>query len=1218
MLFNPKNILHLRILGILLSSGSIAILVICGFWYQSESISQRRQIEDKLRSTVTITGNSLKTIIQRQIRTAQIISHSVSLRSYIIKIGQEKVKLPANEVWDELHFIDQHWDSLPVTDLEVSQVCESLESRYLKDTVSQSEGIIEWIEVTDVFGAVRIASSRPERFLVFEEPWWQKSLMVYPDMVHQRHIIQDKGSEILYWDLCLPLRNDDGIDAVGVIRIRLRLDLIFKLSIDDAMIAGVSTLILADQQIRYPSLSNELDLPRNKLQKTLANPRRIIYDPQTKLLISSMEMSKLVDNVMPYINWMVAVYQYYPPDYSVENPIFKKALAIGLLGIIILLILSIILTKWITDPLAVLIQSADKMAKGQFDVRVPEIGKGEIWLLSRFINTMAEKLRETRNKIHKLHRERTGILKAISDYTLESSLKWDSKEIADILLRVSGPILSADAGIIVRRDSNHEVETLASFGLDERQKKLLTPFLSEVITEKRLFFAWQHPEFKSLWDHGMQVFMMLPIQDHETVWGTIYFLFMQAPDYDLESESMMELLASQAAINFSRAKLHNELVHQKNFIEGILSGIPSLICTIDEAMKITWHNQQLPPSLLIEDGMSLVGSHCCSSLRNRSSTCPDCPVKMTFEDREPHQIIQRWMLKNGQFRWVQASSYPIQNKTGNVTSVILIAMDVTQKMEEESAYRRFSRAIESIGEAVIITDIDGRIVFVNPSFTEIFGFKIEQVLEQSIKLIFPPDTIDLQTHILSRTRSGKGWREEMELLDHYGRKIQVSLTCSVVKDANEFPIGLVFTCFDLTSRIKREKQLIRQYRELELLNRISSILNDNFIIDEMIKKVLIKICEFSDTQSGLAILFEEEGESEHSNRRPQIVIDRKLPTYLLKYIEEIRYGRFSTAYEKSTQFRQPTIFNDLENCDMPEIKLVARIGFKSLEIIPIRSSESTLGFIVIFSQNAFHFKPENIELFQSLANQVGIAIHNRLLQQKMLKETRYNAAGEIVAQIGGDVKHVLQGLESSRKAIDSALKIRNMERVYHGWLLMSRQIWQLYQVTLNILDYPKETPKFFFPEDLNKITRQIIDQIKSMTFSRKISLHFEPCLELGDVYINRVAIARTISNLLALAVDACWNTPKPEITVTLNKCLGSDDRYEIVILHNGPKLPTIELSKEMRLDLADSGFHGAGLILSSLQKTIQAHDGLLYIEGSHKKTSYSAFRIDLPRFPSRK
>lgn len=289
------------------------------------------------------------------------------------------------------------------------------------------------------------------------------------------------------------------------------------------------------------------------------------------------------------------------------------------------------------------------------------------------------------------------------------------------------------------------------------------------------------------------------------------------------------------------------------------------------------------------------------------------------------------------------------------------------------------------------------------------------------------------------------------------------------------------------------------------------------------------------------------------------------------------------------------------------------MGFRSLLTIPIISSNSSLGLIFLFSKSAFHFSSETLEIYQSISNQIGLSVNERYLQEKLTSEARYLLTGEIATRIGGDVKQVLRGLEVSRQYVESALGKRSWNDMEQSWSSMSRQIWHLYHVTLNILSYGSENLKLFFPEDLNQIIKTSINQITSRPFSKQLQFRFDSVDAFSEVYINKMAIQRALINLLLLAVESCWFEDQPLLVISLKSLSGTGDRYALDVYQNGDNASYFtECLKDY---LQNEEISRLPVLLAAVVRCAEAHNGELSVITSDKPGF--TFRLVLPRHPEK-
>ena len=83
-------------------------------------------------------------------------------------------------------------------------------------------------------------------------------------------------------------------------------------------------------------------------------------------------------------------------------------------------------------------------------------------------------------------------------------------------------------------------------------------------------------------------------------------------------------------------------------------------------------------------------------------------------------------LATGEIRTVEVHSSPISVKGAKV--LFSVIHDITERKEMELALKMQSAAFESFALTIIITDIEGRIEWVNPAFTQLTGYSVDEAI----------------------------------------------------------------------------------------------------------------------------------------------------------------------------------------------------------------------------------------------------------------------------------------------------------------------------------------------------------------------------------------------------------------------------------------------------------------------------------------------------------
>lgn len=129
------------------------------------------------------------------------------------------------------------------------------------------------------------------------------------------------------------------------------------------------------------------------------------------------------------------------------------------------------------------------------------------------------------------------------------------------------------------------------------------------------------------------------------------------------------------------------------------------------------------------------------------------------------------------------------------------AQDVAQQL---------SAIVEGSHDAIISKDLHGTITSWNPAAERLYGYKANEVLGKPVSILIPPDHADDFETLLGRLRRGE-WVQEYETvrLTKDGRRLDVSLTISPVRNSQGQIIGASKIARDITER-KRSEQALRE------------------------------------------------------------------------------------------------------------------------------------------------------------------------------------------------------------------------------------------------------------------------------------------------------------------------------------------------------------------------------------------------------------------------
>lgn len=170
--------------------------------------------------------------------------------------------------------------------------------------------------------------------------------------------------------------------------------------------------------------------------------------------------------------------------------------------------------------------------------------------------------------------------------------------------------------------------------------------------------------------------------------------------------------------------------------------------------------------------------------------------------------------KNGELYWESASISPIKDARGNITHFVAVKEDITSLKEFREELARLSLVASRTDNAVIITDRDGIIEWVNEGFVHLTGYTLPEVAGKKPGQVLQGPLSDRATINRMREflRARKAFREEILNYHKDGHTYWVSIDATpIFNDAGEL-VRFISIESDITDR-KRSQEALQQAKE---------------------------------------------------------------------------------------------------------------------------------------------------------------------------------------------------------------------------------------------------------------------------------------------------------------------------------------------------------------------------------------------------------------------
>ena len=156
-----------------------------------------------------------------------------------------------------------------------------------------------------------------------------------------------------------------------------------------------------------------------------------------------------------------------------------------------------------------------------------------------------------------------------------------------------------------------------------------------------------------------------------------------------------------------------------------------------------------------------------------------------------------------------------------IAGVVFNARDVTQRKRAEEAQRRLATAVEQAAEAIVIADVQGAILYVNPAFEKITGYSPQEALGQNPRLLKSgKHDLKFYTEMWNTLVKGEVWHGHFINKRKDGTLYEEDASISPVRDAAGQIVNYVAVKRDVSREVQLEAQL-RQAQKLEAVGQLA-------------------------------------------------------------------------------------------------------------------------------------------------------------------------------------------------------------------------------------------------------------------------------------------------------------------------------------------------------------------------------------------------------------
>ncbi|XHX76258.1 MAG: GAF domain-containing protein [Stenomitos frigidus ULC029] len=286
-----------------------------------------------------------------------------------------------------------------------------------------------------------------------------------------------------------------------------------------------------------------------------------------------------------------------------------------------------------------------------------------------------------------------------------------------------------------------------------------------------------------------------------------------------------------------------QLEQERDLTAAITDTAGALIVVLDRQYCVVRFNQacEVVTGYSFEE---LVGKRLEDVLLPTESVQPAQAVLKSIQSRAfvTSQHEHHWVTRTGDRRLIAWSSTGLLDASNTVEYFVQTGTDITELRHSEAALRdsehQYRSVVDSVREVIFQRDLAGLWTFLNPAWTEIMGFAVNESLGKHFLECVHPDDRHTAIQSLQPVLDGQqsDSRCKIRYLTKSGDIRWMETFVRLIKADNGVTTGVCGTLNDITDREQADQRRAAQYA-------ITKVLAESATLDEATPKILQSLCE---------------------------------------------------------------------------------------------------------------------------------------------------------------------------------------------------------------------------------------------------------------------------------------------------------------------------------------------------------------------------------------
>jgi two-component system, sensor histidine kinase and response regulator len=417
-------------------------------------------------------------------------------------------------------------------------------------------------------------------------------------------------------------------------------------------------------------------------------------------------------------------------------------------------------------------------------------------------------------------------------------------------------------------------------------------------------------------------------------------------------------------------------------------------------------------------------------------------------------------------------------------------------------------------------------------------------------------------------------------------------------------------------RHKAEESLKARNRELMVLRKISEAILASLDLNSVLEQILEQAIFLGSFDLGNIRLLESNGDTlqvvvVRGYRNPQNVAGHRA-------ISRTRESAQSSHF-KDQVFQRPCVEEDVQSCK--GLRTLRREGVESFVQVPVRADGEVLGSILLASRVPRKFKSEEVSLWETIGNHMGLAVQRAQLYEETKRqahelEKASKLQADFSAMIAHDLRSPLMNITGVAEVMmDGMFGVITEEQ--KKWLLrIQANSHNLIALVSDFLDLSKLESGYVNVNkqvvSLTELVRKSVESFQVLASNKKVTIQEAIDSSLPPVLADPQRLDQVLSNLISNAIKFTGDGGEVKVGAALADVTG----IRIWVQDSGEGIPSEELGELFQKyrqggNAKNSNHKGTGLGLVICKMIVEAHGGKIWVESEEGQGSTFSFSLPL-------